>query len=152
MLSCLIRSNKKYGSKINEAIQRKAHYLYLHNDVVAIEKGAFVLPSTTISQLLYYYYIIVWGLVTVFHCNIFLKIGFQFTENKEQIKIKKKPWLILFSDFWRHRLNLNMWNWMSLSNVCVYGCLCFSFQSRRLYWQDLEYANCIFYREIRPPH
>ena len=41
----------RYGSRISGAIQGKEYHPPLHLGVVAIEKGAFGLPSTTVSQL-----------------------------------------------------------------------------------------------------
>ena len=45
----------KYGSWASGATQGKESHPSLHLNVVAIEKGAFVSPSTMVSQLTYIY-------------------------------------------------------------------------------------------------
>ena len=53
MPPCLMLSIIWYGSKVNGAIQGKEYHPFLHLGVVAIENGAFKLPSTTVNQLSY---------------------------------------------------------------------------------------------------
>ena len=55
MPPCLIPSNIRYGSRVSVAIQGEELHLPLHLGVVAIEKGAFRLPSTIVGQPTYIY-------------------------------------------------------------------------------------------------
>ena len=45
----------KYGSKVSGAFQGKEWRFPLHLGIVAMEKGAFVSPLTTVGQLIYIY-------------------------------------------------------------------------------------------------
>ena len=51
MPPCLTLSIIRYRSRVKEAIQRKELHPLLHPSVVAIEKGAFGLPPTMVSEL-----------------------------------------------------------------------------------------------------
>ena len=46
---CLALSIIRYGSRVSESIQGKEWHPSLHFSVVAIEKGAFGLPLTTVG-------------------------------------------------------------------------------------------------------
>ena len=46
---CLTLNNIRYGSRVSGAIKVKEKCPSLHLGVVTIEKGAFGLPSTTVS-------------------------------------------------------------------------------------------------------
>ena len=48
---CLTLSFIRYGSRVSREIQGKEWRLTLHLGLIAIEKRAFGLPSTTVSQL-----------------------------------------------------------------------------------------------------
>ena len=55
MPTCKILSIISCGSRESGAIQSKEYRLHLHLGVVAIEKGAFESPSTTVGQYIYIY-------------------------------------------------------------------------------------------------
>ena len=55
MPPCLILSIIRYRLRVGGAIQGKEYCSPLHPGVVAIERGAFRLPSTKVGQLLYIY-------------------------------------------------------------------------------------------------
>ena len=55
MPTCLTLSIITFGSRVNRAIQGKEEHPNLHFSVVAMEKGAYGSPSTTILQLIYIY-------------------------------------------------------------------------------------------------
>ena len=53
ILSCLKQSIIRYGSRVSGAIQEKESHPPQHLSVVAIEKGAFKWPLTTVGQVMY---------------------------------------------------------------------------------------------------
>ena len=57
MPPCLTLIIIRYGLRVSGIIQRKEKLSSLHLGVVAIEKGAFESPLTTVGQLLTYSYL-----------------------------------------------------------------------------------------------
>ena len=60
MPPCLKVSTIRYGSRVNEAIQKKMLCPPLHLGLVAIEKGAFESPSTTVANIYINIYIYIY--------------------------------------------------------------------------------------------